>query len=100
MTSRRFIDHLIGAGEKHVRRRTVERVIATLKHWMGATHFRTNPGGRGANVSAEIGLSVLAYNMNHRNRGRGPDTRGDESLSTEQRRTAVRRPVKPIQLVS
>jgi len=44
----------------HVRRRTVEHVFATLKHWMGATHFRTK---RLKNVSAEMSLSVLAYNL-------------------------------------
>ena len=44
----------------HVRGRTVEHVFATLKHWMGATHFRTKGL---TNVSAEMSLSVLAYNM-------------------------------------
>ena len=44
----------------HVRGRTVEHVFATLKHWMGATHFRTK-GLK--NVSAEMSLSVLAYNL-------------------------------------
>jgi len=43
-----------------VRSRTVEHVFATLKHWMGAAHFRTK-GLR--NVSAEMSLSVLAYNV-------------------------------------
>jgi hypothetical protein len=43
-----------------VRRRTVEHVFGTLKHWMGATHFLT----RGlANVSTEMCLQVLAYNL-------------------------------------
>ena len=43
-----------------LRRRTVEHVFGTLKHWMGATHFLT----RGlANVRTEISLQVLAYNM-------------------------------------
>jgi transposase len=43
-----------------VRRCTVEHVFATLKQWMGATHFRT----RGLkNVSAEASLSILAYNI-------------------------------------
>ena len=48
------IDHLA------VRRRTVEHVFGTLKHWMGSTHFLT----RGlANVSTEMSLPVLAYNL-------------------------------------
>jgi transposase len=43
-----------------VRRRTVEHVFGTLKHWMGSTHFLT----RGLkNVSTEMSLQVLAYNM-------------------------------------
>jgi transposase len=43
-----------------VRRCTVEHVFATLKAWMGATHFRTR-GLR--NVAAEASLTILAYNM-------------------------------------
>jgi hypothetical protein len=43
-----------------VRRRTVEHVFGTLKHWMGSTHFLT----RGlAHVSTEMSLHVLAYNL-------------------------------------
>jgi hypothetical protein len=43
-----------------VRRRTVEHVFGTLKHWMGSTHFLT----RGlAGVSTEMSLHVLAYNL-------------------------------------
>jgi transposase len=43
-----------------LRKRTVEHVFGTLKHWMGWTHFLT----RGmANVSTEVSLSVLAYNL-------------------------------------
>ncbi len=43
-----------------IRRCTVEHVFATLKGWMGATHFRT----RGLkNVAAETSLAVLAYNI-------------------------------------
>ncbi|CAG4925050.1 IS1182 family transposase [Paraburkholderia gardini] len=43
-----------------VRRRTVEHVFGTFKHWMGYTHFltRTLP-----NVSTEMSLHVLAYNL-------------------------------------
>ena len=43
-----------------VRRRTVEHVFGTLKHWMGSTHFLT----RGlAHVGTEMSLHVLAYNL-------------------------------------
>jgi transposase len=43
-----------------VRRRTIEHVFGTLKHWMGATHFLT----RGIeNVGTEASLHVLAYNL-------------------------------------
>ena len=43
-----------------LRKRTIEHVFGTLKHWMGWTHFLT----RGmANVSSEVSLSVLAYNL-------------------------------------
>ena len=43
-----------------VRKRTVEHVFGTLKHWMGWTHFLT----RGKqHVEAEMNLSVLAYNF-------------------------------------
>jgi len=43
-----------------IRRRTVEHVFGTLKHWMGYTHFLTR---RLPNVGAEMGLNVLAYNF-------------------------------------
>jgi transposase len=43
-----------------LRRRTIEHVFGTLKHWMGSTHFLT----RGlAQVSTEMSLHVLAYNL-------------------------------------
>ena len=43
-----------------LRRRTIEHVFGTLKHWMGSTHFLT----RGlANVGTEMSLHVLAYNL-------------------------------------
>jgi hypothetical protein len=42
------------------RRTTVEHPLATLKAWMGATHFLTKTLDR---VSTEMGLHVLAYNM-------------------------------------
>ena len=43
-----------------IRRRTVEHVFGTLKHWMGSTHFltRTLP-----NVGTEMSLHVLAYGL-------------------------------------
>lgn len=43
-----------------VRRRTVEHVFGTLKHWMGTTHFLTR---RIDNVSTGMSLHVLAYNF-------------------------------------
>lgn len=43
-----------------IRRRTVEHVFGTLKHWMGSTHFLTRRLG---NVSTEVSLQVLAYNL-------------------------------------
>ncbi len=43
-----------------IRRSTVEHVFGTLKAWMGATHFLTKRLG---NVSTEISLQVLAYNL-------------------------------------
>ena len=43
-----------------VRKRTVEHVFGTLKHWMGWPHFLT----RGMHhVGTEMNLSVLAYNF-------------------------------------
>lgn len=43
-----------------LRRRTVEHVFGTLKHWMGATHFLTKTL---AQVNTEMSLQVLAYNL-------------------------------------
>jgi len=43
-----------------LRRQTVEHPFGTLKAWMGATHFLTK---RLKNVSTEMSLHVLAYNM-------------------------------------
>ncbi|MGF6722955.1 transposase [Paraburkholderia sp. GAS41] len=43
-----------------IRRRTVEHVFGTLKHWMGSTHFQTRRLGR---VATEMSLHVLAYNI-------------------------------------
>jgi transposase len=43
-----------------IRRRTVEHPFGTIKAWMGATHFLTRTLH---NVSTEMGLHVLAYNI-------------------------------------
>ncbi|GAB3666798.1 IS1182 family transposase [Ramlibacter alkalitolerans] len=43
-----------------VRRRTVEHVFGTFKAWFGHTHFLTR---RLPNVSTEMNLTVLAYNL-------------------------------------
>ena len=43
-----------------IRRRTIEHVLGTLKHWMGPTHFLTRTLER---VSPEMSLHVLAYNL-------------------------------------
>ncbi len=43
-----------------IRRQTVEHVFGTLKSWMRATHFLTK---RFPNVSTEMSLHVLAYNL-------------------------------------
>ncbi len=43
-----------------VRKRTIEHVFGTLKHWMGSTHFQTR---QLPNVATETSLHVLAYNL-------------------------------------
>ena len=43
-----------------VRRRTVEHVFGTLKHWMGSAHFLMKTL---QHVPTEFSLHVLAYNM-------------------------------------
>ena len=43
-----------------LRRRTIEHVFGTLKHWMGSTHFLTR---RLEHVGTEMSLHVLAYNL-------------------------------------
>ncbi|CAN0627461.1 transposase [Burkholderia multivorans] len=52
------LDHQLNAMK--IRRRTVEHVFGTLKHWMGATHLQTR--GLGC-VAVEMSLHVLAYNL-------------------------------------
>lgn len=43
-----------------LRKQTVEHPFGTIKSWMGMAHFKTK---RLRNVSAEMSLHVLAYNM-------------------------------------
>jgi transposase len=43
-----------------IRRRTVEHIFGTFKHWMGYTHFLMR---RLPNVATEMSLNVLAYNL-------------------------------------
>jgi transposase len=43
-----------------VRRRTIEHIFGTLKHWMGSTHFLTKTLTK---VRTEMSLHVLAYNL-------------------------------------
>ncbi|WP_156115465.1 transposase, partial [Xenorhabdus sp. NBAII XenSa04] len=43
-----------------IRKQSVEHPFGTIKMWMGATHFLTK---RLKNVSTEISLCVLAYNL-------------------------------------
>jgi len=43
-----------------IRRSTVEHPFGTIKAWMGSTHFLTKTLG---NVSTEMSLHVLAYNL-------------------------------------
>jgi transposase len=54
----RRLDHKPDAMK--VRRRTIEHVFGTLKHWMGSTHFLMKTL---ANVRTEVSLHVLAYNL-------------------------------------
>ncbi len=42
------------------RKKTVEHPYATIKHWMGSTHFLMK---RLPNVQTEMSLHVLAYNL-------------------------------------
>jgi hypothetical protein len=43
-----------------IRKSTVEHPFGTIKSWMGATHFQMR---RLNNVSTEMSLHVLAYNL-------------------------------------
>ena len=43
-----------------LRRRTIEHVFGTLKHWMGSTHFLDEDA---QHVGTEMSLHVLAYNL-------------------------------------
>lgn len=56
------MDEAVKANPDHVliRKQTVEHPFGTIKSWMGATHFLTR---RFKNVSTEMNLHVLAYNL-------------------------------------
>lgn len=56
------MDQVMKVHPKHVliRKQTVEHPFGTIKSWMGATHFLTR---RFKNVSTEMSLHVLAYNL-------------------------------------
>ena len=53
-----------------IRKQTVEHPFGTIKSWMGATHFLTK---RLPNVSIEMSLHVLAYNLRRMISILGPD---------------------------
>ncbi len=53
-----------------IRKQTVEHPFGTIKCWMGATHFLTR---RFKNVSTEMSLHVLAYNLRRMMSILGPD---------------------------
>jgi transposase len=53
-----------------IRKQTVEHPFGTIKSWMGATHFLTK---RLQNVSTEMSLHVLAYNLRRMMSILGPD---------------------------
>lgn len=53
-----------------IRKQTVEHPFGTIKCWMGATHFLTR---RLNNVSTEMNLHVLAYNLRRMISIHGPD---------------------------
>jgi transposase len=56
------MDETVKAHPEHVliRKQTVEHPFGTIKSWMGSTHFLTR---RFKNVSTEMNLHVLAYNL-------------------------------------
>ena len=56
------MDETVKAHPEHVliRKQTVEHPFGTIKSWMGSTHFLTR---RFNNVSTEMNLHVLAYNL-------------------------------------
>lgn len=53
-----------------IRKQTVEHPFGTIKSWMGSTHFLTK---RIQNVSTEMSLHVLAYNLRRMISIVGPD---------------------------
>ena len=52
------LDRLPGA--MGIRRQTVEHLFATLKSWMGSSHFLTKTLDK---LRTKMSLHVLAYNM-------------------------------------
>jgi hypothetical protein len=53
-----------------IRKQTVEHPFGTIKSWMGSTHFLTK---RLPNVTTEMSLHVLAYNLRRMMSILGPD---------------------------
>jgi len=53
-----------------IRKQTIEHPFGTIKCWMGATHFLTR---QLKNVSTEMSLHVLAYNLKRMMSILGPD---------------------------
>ena len=65
MESEELVDEILTRLETEpnrmkIRRQTVEHPFGTIKSWMGYTHFQMK---RLKNVSTEMSLHVLAYNM-------------------------------------
>jgi len=57
----RVVDAFVDApGTTLIRKQSVEHPFGTIKMWMGATHFLTK---QLKNVSTEMSLHVLAYNL-------------------------------------
>jgi len=57
-------------GSMLIRKQTAEHPFGTIKSWMGSTHFLTK---RLSNVSTEMSLQVLAYNLRRVMSILGPD---------------------------
>ena len=74
-----------------VRRKTVEHPFGTIKMWMGATHFCDEDS---TEVSAEMSLHVLAYNLKRVMKiiGNGETLRVIEDLNPLYRRRICAKP--------